>query len=385
MKKTVIVLISLLSVTTLSAQFENLEFGTDSTLDIVSWNIEWFPKEGQITIDYVSEILQSLDAEVFAIQEIDDEASFEQLLDGMPGWLGFHLNSSYLEMAYIYKEGVMDNVEIYEILTNKSRELPRPPLVLEMDYEGQHYVIINNHLKCCGDGLLDMNDDWDEEKRRYDACYLIDEYILEFYPNDKVVLLGDLNDILTDIPTQNVFEVFLADADQYWFTDMGIAQGGSSGWSYPSWPSHLDHIMISSEIYDEFADEDSEILTIKLEEHFEGGWSEYDEYVSDHRPMGLKIKNISSLGTQDLISENTRLANYPNPFSNNTTLSFDKVESTGKLIIYNVKQQEIAQFELTKDMSRIDWNTDNLAEGVYIAKLIITNKVVAVQKMIMTK
>ena len=385
MKNIVVILISLFSVLNLSAQFEDIEFGTDSTLDIVSWNIEWFPKEGQITIDYVSEILQRLDAEVFAIQEIDDEASFEQLMEGMEGWVGYHLNSSYLEMAYIYKEGVMDNVEIFEIITDKPRELPRPPLVLEMDYQGQHYVIINNHLKCCGDGELDMNDEWDEEKRRYDACYLIDEYIMEYYPNDKVILLGDLNDILTDVPAHNVFEVFLTDADQYWFTDMGIAQGSSSGWSYPSWPSHLDHIMISSEIYDEFADEDSEILTIKLEEHFEDGWSEYDEYVSDHRPMGLKIKNISSLGTQDLLSENNKLTNYPNPFSNHTTISFDKVESSGKLIVYNMKQQEIAQYELTKDMSRIDWNTYYLSEGVYFAKLIIASKVVAVQKMILTK
>jgi len=42
------------------AQFEELTFGTDSTLDVVSWNIEHFPKNGQITIDLVSQNLFKL-------------------------------------------------------------------------------------------------------------------------------------------------------------------------------------------------------------------------------------------------------------------------------------------------------------------------------------
>ena len=33
---------------------------------------------------------------------------------------------------------------------------------------------------------------------------------------------------------------------------MNIALGPSSNWSYPTWPSHLDHILISDEVFDEF-------------------------------------------------------------------------------------------------------------------------------------
>ena len=31
--------------------FDELFFGTDDALDIMTWNIEWFPKNGQITIN----------------------------------------------------------------------------------------------------------------------------------------------------------------------------------------------------------------------------------------------------------------------------------------------------------------------------------------------
>ena len=30
--------------------FDELYFGTDDALDIMTWNIEWFPKNGEITV-----------------------------------------------------------------------------------------------------------------------------------------------------------------------------------------------------------------------------------------------------------------------------------------------------------------------------------------------
>lgn len=43
-----------------SQKLENLTFGTDSTLDIVTWNIEWFPKNGNATTDSVKKIINAL-------------------------------------------------------------------------------------------------------------------------------------------------------------------------------------------------------------------------------------------------------------------------------------------------------------------------------------
>jgi exonuclease III len=71
---------------------------------------------------------------------------------------------------------------------------------------------------------------------------------------------------------------------------MSIAVGSSSNWSYPSWPSHLDHILITNELFDEFTNTESSVQTIRIEETLDAGWIEYEKYISDHRPVGLSLK-----------------------------------------------------------------------------------------------
>ena len=88
----------------------------------------------------------------------------------------------------------------------------------------------------------------------------------------------------------NVFQNFINDSTNYKFVDMDIAHSSSSNWSYPSWPSHLDHILITNELFDEFENEGSSVQTIRLEEYFDNGWTEYENYISDHRPVGLRLK-----------------------------------------------------------------------------------------------
>ena len=92
--------------------------------------------------------------------------------------------------------------------------------------------------------------------------------------------------------------MILNDTENYLFADMDIAQGTSSGWSYPTWPSHIDHILITNELFDEFENNSSDIQTIKIDDYFEGGWSAYDQNVSDHRPVALKL-----LFNEQLIAE----------------------------------------------------------------------------------
>ncbi len=49
----------------LSAQtFENLDISSAEGLEILTWNIEWFPKNGQVTVNYVSQIIDALEKEL---------------------------------------------------------------------------------------------------------------------------------------------------------------------------------------------------------------------------------------------------------------------------------------------------------------------------------
>ena len=191
------------------AQFGDLTFGTDSTLEVITWNIEHFPKKGNTTIDYVAQIIQALDVDVVAIQEVTGSDYLDQLIDQLDGWEGFYAYNKYAALCYVYNTEAITDVDIFEIYTSQTREFPRSPLVMEMKFQGEGFVVINNHFKCCGNGELDFSDDWDEEKRRFDASILLDNYIEEHYPDGKVIVLGDLNDELTDPSEDKVISIFI--------------------------------------------------------------------------------------------------------------------------------------------------------------------------------
>ena len=125
------------------------------------------------------------------------------------------------------------------------------------------------------------------------AVSLLKDYIDNNFNSKKVILLGDLNDIYTDQSSNNVFQALIDDNINYLLTDLEIAQSNNLNWSYPTWPSHLDHIIITNEIFNDFQNYNSLIQVIKVDS-FMNSWNNYEQNVTDHRPVGLKL-NFSNL------------------------------------------------------------------------------------------
>jgi len=290
----------IVSATTLFAQdLEDLFFGDDNSLDIATWNIEWFPKNDQVTVNYVTEIINLLDLDILAIQELDDTTMFDQMLDNLPAYTGYYQSSWFAGLAYIYKTELIEINDIYEIYTTSPywNAFPRSPMVMDANFMGENYFIINNHFKCCGDGVLEYDNTYDEENRRYTAINLLKEYIDNYLPNNNVIVLGDLNDNIAENPPNNVFQNILNDSINFHFADFEIAQGNSSEWSFPNWPDHLDHILITNEMFNGL--NNFEVQTIKIDEYLDGGWNEYDQNISDHRPVAIKY-SINSAVSYDI-------------------------------------------------------------------------------------
>ena len=265
----------------------SIQFGTESTFDVITWNIENFPKQNGSTVDYLAELIPLLDVDIIAMQEIGDDDYFNQLVDQLNGWSGFRTGGSW-GLAYIYKSEVVIN-RIEEIQSLDNYNLTRTPLLMELQWGSENVYIINNHYKCCGNGTIEIEYD-DEEYRRLQSCILTKTYIESNLDGKNVILVGDLNDELSDPESTNVFINFINDTENYLFVDKNIAVGSSTNWSYPGWPSHLDHILITNELFDEFANTESSVETIRVEGYFDNGWTDYEKYISDHRPVGLSLK-----------------------------------------------------------------------------------------------
>ncbi len=259
---------------------ESNSFGTEQTLEVMTWNLENFAKNGDVTVDRVAQILDSLDVDIIALQEIENVAKFNQLDQQLTDWQGYvSSGAAYdINLAFLYRNEL--DPEIYQILTSEWYALPRSPLVMEVQVDNKDFIIINNHFKAGGDA--------DDLARRREGSEILHQYIISHYDSENVIALGDLNDQLTDSNQMNVFLPFLNDTDNFLFADYSLEVAGVENYSYPNWPSHLDHILISNELFDEFTQENSDIQTLHVDNFFIN-FDQYEENVSDHLPVGIKL------------------------------------------------------------------------------------------------
>ena len=231
MKRILNIALLLITFSSLTAQnFDDLSFGTDSTFEVLTWNIEWFPKNGDITVNNVKNIIEALDVDVIAIQEVDDTVQFNKMADSLENYVGYLKSSWFAGLAYIYNPNTIQIDSIYEIYTSQPywKIYPRSPMVMDLSFMDKRIIVINNHFKCCGDGILDLDNQDDEETRRYNAANLLKQYIDTNFADENVIVLGDLNDILTDKSENNVFQSIINDYENYYFADFNIAKGSSS-------------------------------------------------------------------------------------------------------------------------------------------------------------
>jgi len=257
------------------------KYGSSISFDIVTWNIEQFPMNGTKTISTLAQLIKDIDVDLIAVQEINNENAFINLLDSLDGFNGYvsALPNDILKLGIIYKTDIVSISSPVQIFTSDGYAFPRPPVVtfVEVKENGMnvfdfHLIIL--HLKAFGDQ--------DSENRRRDACEKLKDYIdtqLISGLEKDVIVLGDMNDEIDDPPANNVFQVFLDDATEYQFLTMPLIGQAS----YPGFNSLIDHILISSDALPEYSGGSTQILNLDFE------FSEYSTLISDHRPVLAKF------------------------------------------------------------------------------------------------
>ncbi len=265
---------------------QNKSDGNDSLLpdldlqdgiEVVTWNIENFPKLGQRTIDSVASIITSLNADIYCLQEISNMSMFADLTEVLDEYSYVASDATeYLNLVVLYKKNQFVVRNQSNLFTDNMYEFAyRPPLRIEMTFLGQNaidFTLINMHLKCCDDGF----------NRRVASSDILYDYL-----NSSVqagilnhIVVGDWNDDISDPYSENSFNIFLDDTENYKYVTYENALSGTNIHdSYPGYPSFIDHIMISKDLFDEFNNGD--VQTLRLGDYISG----YDEIISDHRPV----------------------------------------------------------------------------------------------------
>jgi len=261
--------------------FPNLNH--DNTIEIITWNCEFFPHANDSTIIALAEAVLDLNADIIAFQELRRTGWFSKLMSYLPEYdFIVSQQASFMDLAIIYKNNMFELVrQIEPFAENDYNFAGRPPLQADITYnkDGQSIPlsVINLHMKCCDSGLA----------RRQKAAQMLHEYLDEHYDEQSnIIVLGDWNDDTKDDPGEHCFEPFFQD-DRFYFTTREIAFDINQA-SYPKEPyvSFLDHIMISEKLLPRESSYD--VQTILMGD-FMGGYDVYEAYISDHLPVLLSF------------------------------------------------------------------------------------------------
>ena len=244
-------------------------------LEIVTWNVKQFPINSTTIVD-VEEIISDLLPDIINFQEVSNLEekiilaemlpSYEFIFPEEDGWFG-------LDIAF--RRDCINLIDYSLLFESYGYEFAwRYPLKVKLSWvcglNSATLHLINIHLKSGG-----TNEDFD---RRLASCEYLAEYVQD-NPDENIIILGDYNDEITDSQNNNSLWPLVSD-NTIEFATEPIANNYYYD-SFPSWPSFLDHIAVSSSLFDELTI--GNINTIRVDDYT--GYSFYHTNISDHRPV----------------------------------------------------------------------------------------------------
>ncbi len=303
---------------------DTVGFPKEDTFDVVAWNIEWFgdennspvgqnPMSDAIQRDSTATVLKRLNADVFAVEEIADDALFAELVAQLPGYdyilsdatsnpggtppfqkVGFIYNTETVSVVNtrpmftsihpLYNGGDDSAIADYPNETSRFFASGRLPFLMTADVtingvtERIDLIALHARANSGNDaqGRYDM--------RKYDVEVLKDSLDVNF-ANNKVILLGDYNDdvdeTVADIPsTISSFQEYVDDNENYTIVSSALSEAGLRSFVFRE--NMIDHIAITNEL-------DEAYIENSVTVHYEVYDSDYAFTTSDHFPVSARF------------------------------------------------------------------------------------------------
>lgn len=343
----------------------------DKTFDAVTWNIEWFgasgngPTDLELQFTNVLRVIRTIDADLYALQEISNNAQFHRLVDSLAGYRGFIAPYSQTQRtAYLYKTSVIDSLSAGYATESGQWGGGRYPFFFlfnaTVDGRRERVRAINIHAKAFAT-QEDYND-------RVSDSQILKAVMDELYATNNTLLLGDFNDDVT-VSTYNSqvspYANFVQDPN-YKVITKSLSDRGQT--SYSSF-SNIDHIVANSQMARFHLDGTERIENVSYV-------GSYLSTTSDHFPVWTRFAFnpvTSADGTGALPHGFELLPNYPNPFNPTTSIRFTlDAPRTTRLTVYDILGREVAVLVdgvMPAGSHQAVFDAGNLGSGVYIVRL----------------
>lgn len=265
--------------------------GSPTTFDVGAWNIRNFPRAG-VTVSTVADILASMDLDLVAVAEIEDEAAFSQLMRRLPdheGVLSSHTYSTggYQKLGFVFRCGLLRPIGPPQLpFLGDGFNFPRPPLQQRFRYDSGatsfEFTAIAVHFKANEGGSTDP----ESAARRRTAFERLEAYVHSLVTGntgtDEVLVLGDFNERLDDTTGRVNWQPFLNET-RYVVRSRPLV-GEASFLS--STNALIDHIVTTRAFDDEVGAGSASV--VKLDQDI----LNYRELISDHRPVTLIMRGV---------------------------------------------------------------------------------------------
>ena len=362
----------------------------DKTFDVVTWNIKWFgsasnnPEDDALQFENVKTVITTIDADVYALQEISNENLFNDLVSDLTDYNGVFADYSQVQnTAYLYKISTIQHRNSRLITTGMSRSdwaNGRYPYYFQFNAtvndEVREINMFNIHAKAFSE-QTDYN-------QRFNASEQMKNYLDSNHADDNVIFLGDFNDEISQSTVGNNESPYknFDDAAEYTIVTKSLEESGYTSFSSSSM---IDHIVFTSELSDVYFEGTERVENT----NYVGN---YLSTTSDHFPVWVRFQWGNDVSNQlvdiDSPREFSLEQNYPNPFNPSTEISYLLSESGWiYLSIYDAIGREVAV--LVNEVKsaghyKVSFEASTLSSGLYIYRLqsqqgVITKKMLLVK------
>lgn len=285
--------------------------GTASTLDIGTWNLEWFgdaangPTNEALQQSNVRDVIAGADLDIWGLEEVVSASAFDTLVARLPGYAGVlandpsvvngpqyysDFNNTEQKVALVWKTSVATLRGAKIILTANDFDFAgRPPMEVQLTTTvngvTQDLVVIVMHMKAGADQAS-----W---QRRQNAGVALKSYLDTTYPTQKVIVLGDWNDdvdtsILAGSPTP--YANFVADGARYTYPLKPLSDaGGTSEVNYTG--SLIDQQLVTNEMFADYVSGSAEVF--RADQYI----ASYGTTTTDHYPTITRYAPSGGGGT----------------------------------------------------------------------------------------
>jgi hypothetical protein len=368
-----------------------------STLDVVSWNIEWFgatfngPADDNLQEHNVKLILRYLNADLYGLCEIVDTMRMRRLIDslGAANW-GYYISpfcsnnssgtgTSWLngqKLAFIYRKSIFSNVTTRGLLRTSTGDAyynwasGRFPYLLNAD------VTINGVTKNINFIMLHAKSGTtatDYDRRRAGAQELKDT-LDAFFPNSINLIIGDFNDALhtTIVPgkgPESSFHPIVADStgnDYYKSITLPLGVAGQS--SMINFPNVIDNHIISNEAVEFYVPGSASIrtdVTSVVGNYLSGNTSDHYPVFSQYNLSGIitALPNVNPTEAGFVV--------YPNPFRDNFSIIAKKTLHRVQMSMLNSQGQLLGTkyYDIIQSGSTLQPVFAALTKGIYFLQV----------------